>query len=133
MRSDSGAGTRADRFPLAAQSVSVVRRRFGRVEGAGIDFILPYWMGRYYGLNFAPLAVSAASGGTTIAPDSIASLLGSGLPATGAQVSVVDSAGVTRRSNAIFFSSSDQINFLGALRVSRRGRRTSTFTMLTEY
>ena len=84
----------------------------GRVEGAGIDFILPYWMGRYYGLKFAPLAVSAASGGTTIAPDSIASLFGSGLPATGAQVSVVDSAGVTRRSNAIFFSSSDQINFL---------------------
>jgi hypothetical protein len=84
----------------------------GRVEGAGIDFILPYWMGRYYGISFAPLAVSAASGAATIAPDSIASLLGSGLPASGAQVSVVDSAGVTRRSNVIFFSSSEQINVL---------------------
>jgi uncharacterized protein (TIGR03437 family) len=83
----------------------------GRVEGAGIDFILPYWMGRYYGMDFAPLAVSAASGATTLAPDSIASLFGAGMPATGAQVNVTDSAGTTRRT-VILFSSSEQINFV---------------------
>lgn len=83
----------------------------GRVEGAGIDFILPYWMGRYYGLTFAPLALSAASGATTIAPDSIASLFGPGMPAEGAQVNVVDSEGVTRRAGVIF-SNSEQINFV---------------------
>ena len=34
----------------------------GRIETPGIDFILPYWMGRYYGMDFTPRAVSAASG-----------------------------------------------------------------------
>lgn len=84
----------------------------GRIESAGIDFILPYWMGRFYGLDFAPLAVSAASGAPVIAPESIASLFGAGMPATGAQVNIVDSANVTRRAATIFFANTEQINFV---------------------
>jgi uncharacterized protein (TIGR03437 family) len=83
----------------------------GHIESPGIDFILPYWMGRYYGLDFAPLAMSAASGAPEIAPDSLASLYGVGFPTTNARVSLTDSAGMTR-SATVLFSSSEQINFV---------------------
>lgn len=82
----------------------------GRVETPGIDFILPYWMARYYELNFAPLAVSAASGVGALAPDSIAMLLGAGMPASNPEVTVTDSSGVVRRAT-VFFCSPEQINF----------------------
>ena len=58
----------------------------GRIETPAIDFILPYWMGRYYGLDFSPVAVSAASGSGPIAPESIASLYGAGMPDSDARV-----------------------------------------------
>lgn len=82
----------------------------GRIEGPGIDFILPYWMGRHYGIDFAPLTVSAASGAPVIAADSLASIFGVGLPAD-ARVRMRDSAGVMRSATA-FFSNSEQINFI---------------------
>lgn len=34
----------------------------GTVEGSGIDYILPYWMGRYYGVIPAPAEESGAPG-----------------------------------------------------------------------
>ena len=83
----------------------------GRIESPGIDFILPYWMGRHYGLNFGPLAVSAASGAPAVAPDSLASLYGEGLPSGTARVNVTDSTGATR-SASVLFSNSEQINFV---------------------
>ena len=83
----------------------------GRIESPGIDFILPYWMGRHYGLNFAPLAVSAASGAPAVAPDSLASIYGVRLPAANARVSVTDSAGATKPAT-VLFSNAEQVNFL---------------------
>jgi uncharacterized protein (TIGR03437 family) len=83
----------------------------GRIETPAIDFILPYWMGRYYGLDFSPLAVSAASGSAPIAPDSIASLYGAGMPDANAQVSVTDVAGTSQQAT-ITYSSGEQINFV---------------------
>jgi uncharacterized protein (TIGR03437 family) len=82
----------------------------GRIESPGIDFILPYWMARHYGIDFAPTVASAASGTAVIAPDSLASLFGAGMPALNARVSVIDSAGVAREAS-VFFSNSEQINF----------------------
>jgi uncharacterized protein (TIGR03437 family) len=83
----------------------------GRIESPGVDFILPYWMARYYGIDFSPQAASAANGSAALASDSIASLFGVGMPAGDAQVSVTDSAGTTRRAT-VFFSSPEQINFV---------------------
>ncbi|HYP05594.1 MAG TPA: hypothetical protein VER03_05100 [Bryobacteraceae bacterium] len=83
----------------------------GRIESPGIDFILPYWMGRHYGLDFGPLAVSAASGASRIAPDSLASLFGVGLPEGNARVSVTDAAGSSKAA-VILFSNAEQINFI---------------------
>src|SRR5262249_30616055 len=67
----------------------------GVIETAGIDYILPYWMARYYGVlgsasdassSDAPASgarvVSAASNGQGLAPESIASLMGSALAQT---------------------------------------------------
>jgi uncharacterized protein (TIGR03437 family) len=83
----------------------------GRIETPAIDFILPYWMGRYYGIDYAPLAVSAASASGPIAPDSIASLFGSGMPNANAQVTVTDVSGTTRQAT-VYYSSAEQINFV---------------------
>jgi uncharacterized protein (TIGR03437 family) len=83
----------------------------GRVETPGIDFILPYWMARYYGQDFAPQAASAASGLASISPESIVSLFGAGMPPNGAQVKVTDSVGTTRPAT-VLFSSSEQVNFV---------------------
>jgi uncharacterized protein (TIGR03437 family) len=110
----------------------------GRIESPGIDFILPYWMGRHYGLDFAPLAVSAASGSPAVAPDSLASIFGVGLPAGNARLTVIDSAGTTR-SATVLFSNTEQINFVapggltfGPARIDIRdatGALTSSTTM----
>jgi uncharacterized protein (TIGR03437 family) len=101
----------------------------GVIETAGIDYILPYWMARYYAVLDADeggiRAVSAASGAPTLAPDALASLIGSNLaqgaesavteppPVSLAGVSVLvrDSAGVVR-SAPISFASPDRINFI---------------------
>lgn len=82
----------------------------GRIESPGIDFILPYWMGRYYGLDFSLLAASAASGTAAFAPESLASLYGGGF-AEGVRVDVQDALGATRPATLLFTSPS-QINFV---------------------
>ncbi|MBC7928678.1 MAG: hypothetical protein H7039_23795, partial [Bryobacteraceae bacterium] len=64
----------------------------GQIESPGIDYILPYWMGRAFELDFNLLAVSAASGRPGLAPDSIATIYGSGFT-EGSQIRVTDSAG----------------------------------------
>jgi len=98
----------------------------GVIETAGIDYILPYWMARYYGVIDAASelrVVSAASGGAGLAPEAIGSLIGSGLapaaqsvfsPVTnlgGISVRVKDSAGVSRLA-ALYYVSHGQINFV---------------------
>ena len=95
------------------------------IEGSGIDYILPYWMGRYYGTiaDSGDVQSSAAAIGP-VAASSLASLYGGNLasgdaqalaqplPAMlgGATVTVTDSAGVARPAPLIFVSPT-QINF----------------------
>ena len=97
----------------------------GTIESAGIDYILPYWMGRYYGLNAAFVVQSAAAGSAAVAPNSIASIFGSNiasatvqasslpLPTTlgGITLTVTDSAG-TQRGAPLIYVSPTQINFV---------------------
>jgi len=83
----------------------------GRIEQAGIDFILPYWMARFYGIDFLPLAVSAASGTGPVSSDSIASLFGAGFPVSGAQVTVTDIQGNSKDA-IVYFANTEQINFV---------------------
>ena len=81
----------------------------GTIESAGIDYILPFWMARYYGLLTSASVVNAAASGTTVAAESIASFYGSELaPNTGVQV--VDGAGASRAAT-VFYSSLTQLNF----------------------
>lgn len=94
------------------------------IETAGIDYILPYWMARYYGV-VSPIAVqSAAAPNAAVTPDSIASLYGTNLAATtqpagvqppplslgGVTVTVTDSTGTSRVAPLMYVSPS-QINF----------------------
>jgi uncharacterized protein (TIGR03437 family) len=98
----------------------------GFIESAGIDYILPYWMARYYGVIVASAQLqSAAAPISAVAPNSLASLYGTGLAATeasasnqplpttlgGATVTVTDSRGVQRRAS-LLFASPGQINLL---------------------
>jgi uncharacterized protein (TIGR03437 family) len=96
----------------------------GRVESPGIDYILPYWMGRYYGVIGGSAVQSAAAPTTSVAPDSLASLYGANLAAGTAQatslplqttlggvtLTVTDVAGVPRQAPLIYVSPG-QINF----------------------
>lgn len=96
----------------------------GLIEGAGIDYILPYWMGRYYGV--VPGAVeSAAAVSGTVAANSLASLYFTNaafgtaqagsqpLPITlgGVSLLVTDSTG-TQRGAPLVYVSPSQINFV---------------------
>ena len=99
----------------------------GLIEGAGIDYILPYWMGRYYGAISDVAVQSAAATSVAVAPSSIASIYGSNLggPATGTEagstplptslggvtVTVTDAAG-TQRQAPLIYASQIQINFV---------------------
>ena len=98
---------------------------YGTVEGAGIDYILPYWMARYYStIANGDSVVSAATGSSTVSPESIASYYGSNLasdsvqqttlplPTTlaGISLQVQDSAGATQ-SAPLFSVSPTQISF----------------------
>jgi uncharacterized protein (TIGR03437 family) len=97
----------------------------GVIESAGIDYILPYWMARYYGVLSSPGPVqSAAAAISAVAPNSLASLYGTNLAPgnanaaaqplptnlNGVTLSVTDSAGVQRAAGLIFVSPG-QINF----------------------
>jgi len=97
----------------------------GRVENPGIDYILPYWMGRYYGVISGGAVQSAAAPSVAVATNSLASLYGTNLASTiahaetqplpmllgGVSVTVTDVAG-TQRPAALLYVSSTQINFL---------------------
>jgi uncharacterized protein (TIGR03437 family) len=96
----------------------------GFIESAGVDYILPYWMGRYYGVIPSAVQSAAASSGA-VAPNSIASFYGTRLSAGTAQASfqplpttlggltlvVTDAAGTQRLAPLVYVSPS-QINFL---------------------
>ena len=97
----------------------------GVIEGAGIDYILPYWMARYYAVIASSAVVSAAAPSSAVAPDSLASLYGQNLasgteqaavqplPAAmqGATLTVTDAAGI-RRTAPLLYVSPGQVNFL---------------------
>ncbi len=99
----------------------------GVIETAGIDYILPYWMARYYGVIGADnlRVASSASGGVGPAVGGIVSIYGSNLtgptqsagsgtpPETlaGVSVSVRDSAGVSRPAG-LYYVSPAQINLV---------------------
>ena len=97
----------------------------GFIESPGIDYILPYWMARYYGVIQSFAVQSAAAASIAVAPDSIASIFGQDLALNtaqaatqplptmlgGAKVTVTDAAGVQRDAPLIYVSSM-QINFV---------------------
>ncbi len=97
----------------------------GIIESAGIDYILPYWMARYYGLQESVSVQSAAAGISVVAPQALGSIYGSNLAATTAQaavqplpvllggisITVEDSAGNTAAAPLLYVSPG-QINFL---------------------
>ncbi len=98
----------------------------GLIENSGLDYILPYWMARYYGVIQAGTGIqSAAAPIGAVAPGSLASLYAQDLAAAPAQattlplpttlggvtLTVTDSAGV-RRSAPLLYVSPGQINFL---------------------
>lgn len=84
----------------------------GFIESPGIDYILPYWMARYYGVLGAAEVVSSANYATWVAPESIATVYGASLVSGTAppDVRVKDSQGNTRPAQ-VFYSSPAQINF----------------------
>ena len=96
----------------------------GTIEGAGIDYILPYWMGRYYGV-ISGAVQSAAAPSDAVAPGSLASLFGTNLAVGtdqakeqplptmlgGVSLSVTDSAGTVRKAPLLYVSPT-QINFV---------------------
>jgi uncharacterized protein (TIGR03437 family) len=97
----------------------------GIIESAGIDYILPYWMARYYGLQESIVVQSAAAPVGVVAPDSLGSIFGANLAPTtqqassqplpfslgGISLTVKDSAG-TSASAPLLYVSPTQINFL---------------------
>jgi uncharacterized protein (TIGR03437 family) len=82
----------------------------GKIQAPGIDFILPYWMARYHGMDLSLIAASAASGASTVAPDSLVTLYGAGF-ATGSRVEVLDAAN-NRVAATVLFANASQINFV---------------------
>ena len=98
----------------------------GIIENAGVDYILPYWMARYYGVITSEARVqSAAALGSAVAPGSLASFYGDNLAAVVAQagsvplpqslggvsLTVTDPAGV-KRTAPLLYVSPGQINFV---------------------
>ena len=97
----------------------------GTIEGAGIDYILPYWMARFYNVGPAFSVQSAAAANSIVAPDSLASIFGANLSSGisqaeslplqttlgGVTVTVRDASGVERPAPLIYVSPG-QINFL---------------------
>src|SRR5439155_1415809 len=58
----------------------------GIIENAGVDYILPYWMARYYGVITNEARVqSAAAPSSAVAPGSLASFYGDNLAGRVAQ------------------------------------------------
>ncbi len=97
----------------------------GVIESSGIDYILPYWMARYYGVSPAFVVQSAAAATSVVAPDSLASLFGSNLTPTtaassgqplpetlsGVRLTITDTVGAQYNA-PLAFVSPNQVNFL---------------------
>jgi uncharacterized protein (TIGR03437 family) len=97
----------------------------GTIESPGIDYILPYWMGRYYGVISPDSVVSSAAPSVAVAPGSLATLYGSNLAAANTQasepalpttlggvtLSVTDATGAQLPA-ALSFVSPIQVNFV---------------------
>ncbi len=120
----------------------------GLIESSGVDYILPYWMARYYGVVAAGSAVqSAAAPLSAVSPGSLASLYGANLAAGiaqaatqplptllgGVSVTVADSTGASRTAPLLYVSPT-QINFevpegtaAGAATVKVGGATTQSF------
>ena len=95
------------------------------IESPGIDYILPYWMGRYYGVISPDAVQSSAAPSVAVAPGSLATLYGSNLaagttqasalplPTTlgGLTLSVTDATG-TQLPATLSFVSPSQVNFV---------------------
>lgn len=96
----------------------------GLIESSGVDYILPYWMARYYGVIGNEAVTSSASGSVGVAAGALASVYGQNLATTtaqamtlplpvalgGASVVLTDSAGA-RRNASLLYASPGQINF----------------------
>lgn len=97
----------------------------GFIETSGVDYILTYWMARYYGVISAGVIQSAAAPSAAVAPDSLATLFGTNLTTgigkagslplpkalSGAKISIVDASGA-QLSAPLLYASPSQINFL---------------------
>jgi uncharacterized protein (TIGR03437 family) len=97
----------------------------GVIESPGIDYILPYWMGRYYGVISSDSVQSSAAPTVAVAPGSLATLYGSNLatvnmqasslplPAAlgGVTLSVTDATGAQFPA-ALDYVSASQVNFI---------------------
>jgi uncharacterized protein (TIGR03437 family) len=97
----------------------------GFIENPGIDYTLPYWMARYYGVLPVTAVQSAAAVSSAVAPNSLASMYGTNLAPVTAQamfqplpltlgqitLTVTDSSGV-QRSAPLIYVSPTQINFV---------------------
>jgi uncharacterized protein (TIGR03437 family) len=95
------------------------------VESPGVDYILPYWMGRYYGVISADAVESSAAPSVAVAPSSLATLYGSNLASGptqasalplptnlgGLTLSVTDATGAQRPATLSYVSAS-QVNFV---------------------
>lgn len=121
----------------------------GLVESAGVDYVLPYWMARYFGVVSGAAVQSAAAPSIAVAPASLASLYGTNLatrtatagsqplPLTlgDATLALTDATGIERAAPLVYVSPV-QINFLvpdgtapGAAKlVVTSGTATQTFT-----
>jgi uncharacterized protein (TIGR03437 family) len=83
----------------------------GTTEESGIDYILPYWMARYYGV-ITPGAVSSSAAATAaVAPGELAAVYGAEIVSGPATLSITDAAGATYRV-APFFTAPGQVNFV---------------------
>ena len=96
----------------------------GIIENPGIDYILLYWMSRYYGVLSSIRVQSSAASSSAVAPNSLASLYGSGLASGNAQanlqplatlggvtLTVTDITG-TQRIAPLLYVSPGQVNFV---------------------
>ena len=97
----------------------------GIIESAGIDYILPYWMARYYGLQESTVVESSAAPVAVAAPGSLGSIYGTNLAAAmlqapslplplslgGVSITVQDAAGKSAGAPLLYVSPG-QINFL---------------------
>lgn len=115
----------------------------GTFETAGIDYILPYWMMRYYAATSRLVAQSAAAASPAIAPESIASIYGTNLASTtqravglplptslgGTGVMVKDINGVERPASLIYVSPT-QINLV-LPKIAAPGQATFTISTAT--